>query len=308
MKEPVIDAHMHLYPVDEWAIRRTTDHPIDEYGSGFAAGIGTGAGGVDASVAALRRAGATAGLAFNLFEPSRVSADLSRLPPGASISPEATAGEYLVWLNDWLCRAARSQPFLNPIVAADPIALPGRALTEHLEAMVAAGAVGVKIHHAFQHLAPDDERLEPLYAACVELRIPLVAHSGSTVPLLAFDPVLRRWPGLTLVLAHTGGAVWRSAPDLAATHENVRFDLAEIVWWLDSPIAPSGRAMVDLIRAIGPGRVLFGSDFPWYEPSFGVDRIRQLGLSPGEEAAVLGGNAASVFGLASTNLERVVSS
>jgi uncharacterized protein len=297
MSASVVDAHMHLYPDAEWGARRMSDHAIVEYGDGVAVGTRAGSGDIADGVAALDRAGAGVGLAFNLFEPARIPADLTNPPSDASVSAGSTAGEYLCWLNEWICRAARNTALIRPVVAADPIALPGRSLAEHLDRMVAAGAVGVKIHHAFQRLAPDDPRLDVLYALCVDLQVPLVAHSGWAMPPNAFDRVLRRWSALSLVLAHAGGAAWRTARTLAAAHPHATFDLAEILWWLDAPLAPSADAFVAFIRAIGIDRVIFGSDFPWYEPKLGVDRIRGLRLSPEEEAAVLGGNASRVFAL-----------
>jgi predicted TIM-barrel fold metal-dependent hydrolase len=44
--------------------------------------------------------------------------------------------------------------------------------------------------------------------------------------------------------------------------------------------------------------VLFGSDFPWYDPAEVVTRVEALpGLSSADRDAILGGNAAELLGL-----------
>ena len=68
------------------------------------------------------------------------------------------------------------------------------------------------------------------------------------------------------------------------------------------PYSDLDGVVADLLDAYGPGRLLFGSDFPWIRSEPGYAEIvalvdRQLGsLSPGQRAAVLGANAAAMFG------------
>ncbi len=54
---------------------------------------------------------------------------------------------------------------------------------------------------------------------------------------------------------------------------------------------------VRLIRTLGVERVLFGSDFPWYDPERDIAFLSELPLSEGERCAILGENAARLFGL-----------
>jgi hypothetical protein len=55
------------------------------------------------------------------------------------------------------------------------------------------------------------------------------------------------------------------------------------------------------VRAIiarhGADRVVFGSDWPMTDPAAEIAGIRELGLPPAAEAAVLGGNLAGLLGL-----------
>jgi predicted TIM-barrel fold metal-dependent hydrolase len=112
--------------------------------------------------------------------------------------------------------------------------------------------------------------------------------------------VLERHPDLRLVLAHLGGAAWRDVAEVAPAFPSVRFDLSEIVSWNGrAPGAPGHDELARLIRAIGAGRVLMGSDFPWYEPGDVIAAVEELpGLGAAECAAILGENAAELLGLA----------
>jgi predicted TIM-barrel fold metal-dependent hydrolase len=111
------------------------------------------------------------------------------------------------------------------------------------------------------------------------------------------------------VLAHLGGAAWRETAAVAEAFPHALFDLCEIVAWTGATggarpahdgwgDAPSVEELVALIRAVGVERVLFGSDFPWYDPVDTVAEVEALpGLGAAEREAILGGNAARVLGV-----------
>ncbi|HLH03135.1 MAG TPA: amidohydrolase family protein [Bryobacteraceae bacterium] len=54
--------------------------------------------------------------------------------------------------------------------------------------------------------------------------------------------------------------------------------------------------IVQAIRRAGPRKVLFGSDGPYLHPGVEIHKIRLLGLSPENEALVLGGNILRLIG------------
>ena len=49
--------------------------------------------------------------------------------------------------------------------------------------------------------------------------------------------------------------------------------------------------IVEAVKRAGPRKLLFGSDGPWLHPGVELHKIRLLGLSPEDEAMILGGNA-----------------
>jgi hypothetical protein len=166
------------------------------------------------------------------------------------------------------------------------------------------GALGIKVHPVDQRFVVSDPRMVRVFELCGELDLAVLSHSGtSRGPLqfaepATFDTVAARLPDLRLVVAHLGGGSWEQVRALADRHPHVAFDLSEIVAWTGAPNAPDEEDLVRLIRDVGVERVLFGSDFPWYDPGEMVKAVRTLpGLSDGELTAILGENAARILRL-----------
>ncbi len=302
----VVDAHVHVYPVKSWGLRRTHDHAIDEYGRAEVA-YPTGDGGnLQDAVAAARAAEADYVVLLNLFEPNRWRRDIKDLghDAPAGLREVRTAAEYLLALNRWLCSTAAREEGVLPVIAIDASCLAPQELADHVEECVREhGAAGVKLHPNRQGVAAADRRLHPVWDVCSSLGIPAVVHSGPASggwqPALpsAFRPLLQAYPSLTVVLAHLGGAAWREAAEVARCYPRALFDCSEIICWLGAPAAPTPSEFVALLRQVGMDRVLLGSDYPWYAPAEALARLGSLpGLLPDEFEQVAGANAARVFG------------
>lgn len=54
--------------------------------------------------------------------------------------------------------------------------------------------------------------------------------------------------------------------------------------------------LVEAVRRAGAGKILFGSDGPWFHPALELHKIRLLRLPPREEAKILGGNLLRLIG------------
>lgn len=62
--------------------------------------------------------------------------------------------------------------------------------------------------------------------------------------------------------------------------------------------APTREEIAEVIRTVGPDRVMMGSDFPWCDIDHTVDVVLDLpGLTSAEKHAIIGENAARFFQL-----------
>jgi predicted TIM-barrel fold metal-dependent hydrolase len=296
----IVDAHLHAYRSAEEGRAEKTGYPIWEYGAKDGVAFSARDGTVADALEALAEAGASHAAVLEVFTVPGLPFPDGRFWPSSPAFPEHA--QALIAGNEWVCSACREHPELVPFVCAHPAVMAAADTVEHVASLDAAG---VKLHTIGQRLDPDDPGLRPLFGYCSDRGLPVIAHCGPDrhgrdfATPAAFAPVLERFPGLPLVLAHLGGALWRDVAALASAHASVRFDLSEIISWTGSEHGPSTDELAALVRAIGASRVLFGSDFPWYEPADVVARVSALpGLSEAERELVLGGNAAELLELA----------
>jgi uncharacterized protein len=308
-----IDTHLHLYATSAEGEWWKSGYEIWEYGQRDGVHFSNDTGTLDETVAALSRGGFAHGVVLNLFAAGLFREQYaSALPPemdGAERAQaladfDATAGDRYVAFNRWLMDTLASVPTITGFVAMDPWALSPEQNVAHLREMAGRGARGVKLHPVLQQFEANDPRMHPVYRACAEMGLTVLSHTGpaaggepfAEVP--AFAPMLAEFPGLTVVLAHLGGAKWRDVAAVAQAFPHVAFDLCEIIEWTGAPSAPTAAELATLIRDIGPERVVLGSDYPWYEPAHTAELVLSLPvLSQMEKDAILGENAARLLGL-----------
>ena len=307
----IIDAHMHVYQTREQGEYNKSGYSVWEYGEHAGVAFSDESGVPGEALEAMRRSGVSYAMVVNLFATIEIGGRLVELLPGlphASVggsSHDTSVGERLKSFNRWLVKLAQGHEELLPFVAVDPWALsPGENRAHLLDLVVSGGARGVKIHPVIQRFEAADERLWPTFETCAELNLPVVAHAGpsrGSVPFgepAAFAGVLQRFPGLKLILAHLGGGAWSQVERFARDFPNAHFDCSEILHWTGADGGPTPNRLARLIRDIGAGRVLFGSDFPWYELDASIELLDRLPmLADGEKAAIAGLNAARLLGM-----------
>jgi predicted TIM-barrel fold metal-dependent hydrolase len=210
--------------------------------------------------------------------------------------------------NRWACELARRDHRFLAFVGVDPTVLTAAEIGAEIEAAAAAGASGVKIIPGAMRRYPDDESLEPVYTGCVATDLPLLSQSGTggvsphgpRGPFgrpVGFGPVLAAYPTLQLILAHLGRGADEELVDLFAAHPGVVGDTSlrlgsphDTDDWEPGPIR-------ELIRRLGPERVLFGTNYPIVDPVLYRERFDELGLSLAERDLVGAENARRVLRL-----------
>ncbi len=163
-----------------------------------------------------------------------------------------------------------------------------------VENLISLGLHGVKLHPEIQSFSLNDKRTFALCELC-EGRLPMLLHTGDKRYSFSnpdqLIPLLKRFPKLTVIGAHFGGwSVWdEAAKRLAGRFENFWVDCSSSLFALDREKAR------ELINAYGADRVLFGTDYPMWNPAHELEKLRALEHPQQED--ILWNNAARLFGL-----------
>ena len=158
-----------------------------------------------------------------------------------------------------------------------------------IENIRASRLFGIKIHPDMQRFALDSPAAMNMFAS-VEGKMPVIIHTGD--PRFDFShprqmkKVLDAFPDLVCICAHLGGwSEWEDAWKLLSSYENVYVDTSSSLYALTPE---EGRT---LIRRYSRERVLFGTDYPMWNPKEEVERLTELNLSETEMERILHINA-----------------
>lgn len=210
--------------------------------------------------------------------PSRVAAEQSiedlqetyrLLFPGkqvrALVFGDAGPGDPLDAVNAYVAESARGAGYPALLFAT-----PQWGAMELEERLLAGGFAGVKVYltlapgylpekeiRIFDFLPPHQLEVLSRLGAVVMLHIPRDGRLGDPVNLAQMVEIEQRYPGVRLIIAHVGRAYCPedvgNAFDVIARTERMLFDFS----------ANCNQGVFErLIGAVGPRRILFGSDLP----------------------------------------------
>jgi aminocarboxymuconate-semialdehyde decarboxylase len=234
--------------------------------------------------------------------------------------------------NEGLARLVERRPDRVAALGALPLQEPRLAARE-LRALMAEGVLpGVEVAASVRGAYLGDGAFEPFWAAAEETGAVVFVHPttrGFPAPVftehylwnavgnplettvtaahLVLTGTMERHPGLRVVLAHGGGTILALRGRLRHAHSfqpQARSALRESPedslrrFHYDSVVHEPGLVRA-LVETVGAQRVLLGSDHPFDMGDLRpADTVRAAGLGAADEAAVLGGNAAGLLGLA----------
>ena len=194
--------------------------------------------------------------------------------------------------------------FIASSVAAHPTLLYGLGtlhpdcadMAKEVHLISSLGLHGVKLHPDIQRVAINDDRCRRIFALCADAGLPVLLHTGdrrynySNPEQLA--PILREFPTLQVVGAHFGGfSLWEEASRELADFGNLCVDCSSSLGFLSADKAR------ELIARYGAERVLFGSDYPIWQPQHEAELLCELNLPDADTAAIFAANAKRVYGL-----------
>lgn len=166
-------------------------------------------------------------------------------------------------------------------------------MAKDVDEIISLGLKGVKLHPDIQGFEIDDSRMIKIYELC-EGRLPILMHTGDN----RYDysnpnrlmPVLDNFKNLTVIGAHFGGwSIWEEATKKLYKYENFYVDCSSSLYALTPQKAK------ELIMAYGTDKVLFGTDYPMWEPALEIEKFMQIDLTKKERQDIFYNNTAKLF-------------
>lgn len=170
---------------------------------------------------------------------------------------------------------------IHPWYGAQSLALLDRAFE--------LGYKGLKLHPVSTIAHPSGEDTLRLIRRAAEHNAPTLFHCGDeplTTPL-SIARAAEAVPQATIILGHMGAYFHNDeAIEVAERHENI---------YLETSGMPYPAKIAEAVRRVGAERVIFASDGPVCSPRLDLEKVRIAGLSPADEALVVGENARRIL-------------
>jgi hypothetical protein len=146
---------------------------------------------------------------------------------------------------------------------------------ELIDEYLAMGAVGMKVHPPMQRVRVDDESLLELLDLWKEKSkgLPVLFHSGyngfepklsrTNAAVKLFYPAVKALEGSPCILGHAGMNFYQEAIAIAKKHPHVYLEIG----------GQPPTHIKEMIKELGPDRLLFGSDWPIYPQALPLAKI-----------------------------------
>ncbi len=263
----IFDAHCHIYPE---AIAKKAVEGIDRFYGGLPFEH------CDGTVGTLLRTGREAGISHFL------------------VHSVATAPRQVSGINRFIAsEAARSEGAFTGLGTLHP---DSENQERDFGELVSLGLKGVKLHPDVQRFGADSPGAMRIYELCADAGLPVLVHTGdcrydNSNPNRIAN-ILRQFPKLKFVGAHFGGwSVWDEAVRTLSEFDNITVDSSSSFYVLGRE---KGR---ELIRAWGADRVMFGTDYPMWNPQPDIGCLLGMELEEDEYRRIFWDNAVRIFGL-----------
>ena len=267
---PIVDVHAHIYP------EKIAAKAVSAVGQFY---------GVEQSMAGL---GSTADLLTY-----REKAGITHVV----VHSGATTARSVPTINSFIAQQAAEHP---EFIGFGTMHHEFEDMEEEVERSLGLGLRGFKLHPDTQQVNMDDPRLMRFYEI-IAGRVPLVVHTGdyrydySNPKRLVHS--LRTFPDLVVDGAHLAGwSVYDVGYDIMhemswPNPERLFVDASSSFTWTGR------RHMRELIRMWGADRVMFGSDYPMWDPAHELDEMMHCELTDDELELVLYRNAERFSGV-----------
>ena len=248
----IIDFHTHIYPD---AVAHKAAQSIREFYSIDGSNL-------DGTVEALLNRGKQAGISRYIVLP-------------VALKPERVAD-----INDFILEQVQLNPEFTGFGTLHA-AMPD--IAAEAQRILNMGLRGIKMHPDSQIFPIDDPRLFPVYEL-LEGIAPILFHMGD--PRYDYShparlkKVLELFPKLDVIASHFGGYSMYDTACSILKNTNCYFDISSSIMFMEKGVAER------YIRTYGAHRMVFGSDFPLWDPAAEVKRFLELRLTLEEQEQI----------------------
>jgi uncharacterized protein len=158
-------------------------------------------------------------------------------------------------------------------------------------------AGGIKFQPSFQSFFADDESVFEIYAAIEKAGLPVLFHSGDELApqmVIRATPqrllnVHKKFPGIPMIAAHLGGfRQWDEVKEkLIGT--DIYLDTSASFGFISDPDVRY------ILKNHRQDRILFGTDFPFFNQKKDIDYIAGLDITDAQKEMILWANAAALL-------------
>ncbi|HOJ22929.1 MAG TPA: TatD family hydrolase [Armatimonadota bacterium] len=149
-----------------------------------------------------------------------------------------------------------------------------------------AGFVGFKFLADYHRVPITDEAYVPALEYAHERKLLILIHTWGRSAYDSPDhvePLAKRYPGATLLMAHCGYGEWDKSIRLAVEYPNV---------YLEITGTHNPRGIIEkMVRGAGSEKVLYGTDLPWFDPHYVIGCVLCARITDEDRHNILHRNA-----------------
>ncbi|MGE5531893.1 MAG: amidohydrolase family protein [Bacteroidota bacterium] len=154
--------------------------------------------------------------------------------------------------------------------------------------------VGFKFHPSCHAADACHENYYPVFEYCQERSLPILSHNwtgGSVNGKETLHGLAEVFPRVTFIIGHaaSGWSVIDTNCEIANRYQNVMLDTTGSGLFFD--------AIPEMVRRVGPERIIWGTDNPFIDPRPALGRLLLARIGDDEKRMILGLNAKRIFRL-----------
>ena len=208
----------------------------------------------------------------------------------------ATAPAQVIPANNYAISLQKEHP--EQVIAFGTVHPAYENWEKELGRIKAAGIRGIKLHPDFQSFWLDDPRLLPIFEAAQKDFVFEIHIGDRTTPdknpscPYKLASIMSQFPDMRVIAAHFGGyRMWSHALEVfsGSTFENLWFDTSSTTPFATPELAHR------LLNSFPRERILFGTDWPLYDPVEELQRLQTLGGLSDSEMEVIMSNASALL-------------